>query len=86
MVLETRKEAIVAGFIRGIDPRDNTYTYAHAAGKHFRSRATQAHRPTVSITLSKTGARIQTTFIPLRRGPKTAREMGLAPILMVDKD
>ena len=77
----------MAGFIRGIDPRDNQYTYSHPAGKHFRVKAGRSAGPAVSarVSIDKHGATIHTSFIPMR-GRKTAREMGLAPILMTDKD
>lgn len=75
----------MAGFIRGMDPRENMYVFAHAAGHHFRTRATKAASPRVSITLSKEGGRIQTSFIPLRAKKRTARDFGLAPILMLEK-
>ena len=69
----------MAGAIRGIDPRENVYTYAHKAGRHFRTRATEKASPRVSISIDKHGIRTQFVTIPLRRG-KTARTLGLRPV------
>lgn len=68
----------MAGAIRGIDPRDNVYTYAHAAGKHFRKRASVQvgdGRKRV-VTTSPKGSRVQTVTIrPLGRTRKTLAEI-----------
>lgn len=71
------------GLIRGIDPRDNVYVSAHRGREHFRGPRAQAALPKVTISLSPEGFRLQTSFTPLRK--RTARDFGLAPILMLEK-
>ena len=75
----------MAGFIRGIDPRDNVYTYAHAAGRHFRKRATKPTLPVVSLHINKQGVKVQSTYIPIPARKRTARDFGLAPIILTEK-
>lgn len=53
----------MAGLIRGMDPRENVYEYAHAAGRHFRVRPSQAHGHGVKITVNALGERIQTATL-----------------------
>lgn len=72
----------MAGAIRGIDPRDNAYTYAHAAGKHFRMRATERTAPVLYITKDAQGRRVETTRVVLRTPRKEdAFTLGLRALL-----
>lgn len=56
----------MAGAIRGIDPRDNAYTYAHAAGRHFRMRPTERTLPVIYVTKDAEGRRVETSRLVLR--------------------
>lgn len=76
----------MAGAIRGIDPRENTYVYAHAAGRHFRVRPTAQHGHGVRVTYTSEGQRVQTAIVPEKRVKAPARtfESDLRALLGID--
>lgn len=56
----------MAGGIRGTDPRENVYLFAHAAGRHFRMRPTDRTLPVVKVTKDENGHRVETAQVRLR--------------------
>lgn len=65
----------MAAPIRGIDPEENVYLYAHKAGKYFRQRPTRGN----SIVVKRSPDGTRTTEIKLRK-PRQQRDDRLGPV------